>query len=83
MQDRFGKMDIYSSQFIQVILIKVLARKFGAKLITNFENNISITKISGEKLNFKAKSKDDDDILGAILAFLRKNLREKDEKEQN
>ena len=83
MQDRFGKMDIYSSQFIQVILIKVLARKFDAKLITNFENNISITKMSGEKLNFKAKSKDDDDVLGEILAFLRKNLREKDEKEQN
>jgi len=71
-EDRFGKLDTYTAQFIQVILIKVLARKQNYKTITNFEMNINLIKNNGEKVLLKARSKDDDDVLAEILAFLRK-----------
>ncbi|WP_348518797.1 DEAD/DEAH box helicase [Campylobacter sp. CCS1377] len=71
-EDRFGKLDIYTKQFLALIVIKILALgKF--KSISNFEQNIQFTKINDEKKLIKAKSKDDDDIIEAILTHLRKN----------
>lgn len=70
-EDRFGKLDVYTKQFLSLISIKILAlNKF--KSISNFEQNIQFTRLNDEKELIKAKSKDDDDILEAILTHLRK-----------
>ena len=70
-EDRFGKLDLYTKQFLTLIIIKILALgKF--KTISNFEQNIQFVKINDEKEFIKARSKDDDDILEAILTHLRK-----------
>lgn len=54
-----------------MIIIKILAlNKF--KSISNYEQNIQFTALNDEKELIKAKSKDDDDILEAILTHLRK-----------
>lgn len=73
-EDRFGELDRYTKQFLDLIVIKILARgEF--KVISNFEQNISLTKKNGEKMLLKAKSKDDDDILDVLLVFLRKKTK--------
>ncbi len=59
------------SNFLSLIIIKILAlNKF--KSISNYEQNIQFTALNDEKEFIKAKSKDDDDILEAILMHLRK-----------
>ncbi|EOZ2160242.1 DEAD/DEAH box helicase [Campylobacter coli] len=70
-EDRFGKLDLYTKQFLTLIIIKILALgKF--KTISNFEQNIQFVKINDEKEFIKARSKDDDDIIEAVLTHLRK-----------
>ncbi|EGK8254891.1 DEAD/DEAH box helicase [Campylobacter coli] len=71
-EDRFGKLDLYTKQFLMLIIIKILALgKF--KTISNFEQNIQFVKINDEKEFIKARSKDDDDIIEAVLMHLRKD----------
>ena len=71
-EDRFGKLDLYTKQFLALIRIKILASgKF--KAISNYMQNIQLIKINDEKEVIKAKSKDEDDILEAILVYLRKS----------
>lgn len=71
MEDRFGKLDRYTKQFLDLMIVRILALKMGFKLISNFEMNISLVKLNGEKILLKSKSKDDDDILATLLEFLR------------
>lgn len=71
-EDRFGKLDTYTKQFLDLIIIKILASK-NYKLLSNFEQNICFVKDDESKEIIKAKSKDDDDIIEAILMHLRKN----------
>ncbi|HDX3451316.1 TPA: DEAD/DEAH box helicase [Campylobacter coli] len=71
-EDRFGKLDLYTKQFLMLIIIKILALgKF--KTISNFEQNIQFVKINDEKEFIKARSKDDDDIIETVLTHLRKD----------
>ncbi|EGQ2314822.1 DEAD/DEAH box helicase [Campylobacter coli] len=71
-EDRFGKLDLYTKQFLMLIIIKILALgKF--KTISNFEQNIQFVKINDEKEFIKARSKDDDDIIESVLTYLRKD----------
>ncbi|MFW5625569.1 MAG: TRCF domain-containing protein, partial [Campylobacter hyointestinalis] len=72
-EDRFGKLDIYTKQFLDIIIIKILASKQGFKAISNYEQNIALTKSDDTKVILKSRSKDDDDLLAEILAYLRKN----------
>lgn len=72
MENRFGRLDEFSKQFINVIIIKVLAQKQGICSISGYDNNISITYNDKQKQILKAKSKDDDDVINEILIFLRK-----------
>lgn len=72
-EDRFGKLDIYTKQFLDIIIIKILASKQGFKAISNYEQNIALTKSDDTKMILKSRSKDDDDLLAEILAYLRKN----------
>ena len=72
-EDRFGKLDVYTRQFLDVIIIKILATNAGFKAISNAEQNIVLTAENDEKIRLKAKSKDDDDVINEILIFLRKD----------
>ena len=75
LEDRFGKIDTFTKQFLDLIIIKILALKAGIKTILNSEQNILITKNDDEKIRLKSRSKDDDDVLAEILVYLRKDKR--------
>ena len=75
LEDRFGKIDTFTKQFLDLIIIKILALKTGIKTISNSEQNILITKNDDEKIRLKSRSKDDDDVLAEILVYLRKDKR--------
>jgi transcription-repair coupling factor (superfamily II helicase) len=66
--DRFGKLDIITRQFIDVTIIKVLAREQGILKISNFNENILI-EYSDKKETLKASSRDDDDIINCVKNF--------------
>ncbi|EAK0979553.1 DEAD/DEAH box helicase [Campylobacter lari] len=72
MNDRFGKPDIFTKQFLDLIIIKILASDH-YKLVSNYEQNICFVKDDESKEVIKAKSKDDDDVIEAILTYLRKS----------
>lgn len=73
LEDRFGKIDTFTKQFLDLIIIKILALKAGIKTISNSEQNILVTKNDDEKIRLKSRSKDDDDVLAEILVYLRKD----------
>ncbi|PAF51042.1 transcription-repair coupling factor [Helicobacter sp. 13S00477-4] len=70
-EDRFGKLDAMSLQFIQIIIIKILANTVGVKTLSNYGQNISIIYIDSKEY-IQSPSKDEDDILNTILTHLRK-----------
>lgn len=72
MEDRFGKLDIYTKQFIELIIIKILALNLGIQNISSYEMNITFTKADDTKETIKSPSKDDDDIIATTLRYLRK-----------
>ncbi len=71
MIDRFGKIDVVSSQFLKIIIIKILAALKGIKLISSYGVNITITYEDDTKKYITSKSKDDDDIINTTLEFVR------------
>jgi transcription-repair coupling factor (superfamily II helicase) len=72
MEDRFGKIDITTKQFLELILIKIKALNLGIKTISNYEQNITIIYNDGKKESIKTPSKDDDDIINTTMKFLNK-----------
>ena len=72
MEDRFGKPDLPTKQFIELIIIKILALEKGVKMIGSYEMNVSFTYEGEVKQTVKSPSKDDDDIIATTLKFLRK-----------
>jgi len=70
MEDRFGSLDTPTKQFIDLIIIKLLAINKNIKSISNYEMNISITFNDDKKQLIKSKSKDDDDIIDTVMKFL-------------
>ena len=75
LEDRFGKMDVYTKQFLDLIAIKILALKCGYKAISNSEQNIVLTRKNDEKVRLRSRSKDDDDVIDEILIHLRKEAK--------
>ncbi|MBK1972138.1 DEAD/DEAH box helicase [Campylobacter sp. TTU_617] len=71
-EDRFGKLDVYTKQFLELIMIKILAYK-KYKSITSYEMNIQLTLKDGNKEIIKASSKDDEDVIYALLNHLRRS----------
>ena len=71
MEDRFGKPDVVTKQFIELIIIKILALKIGIQTISSYEMNITFTKADDTKETIKSPSKDDDDIIATTLRYLR------------
>ncbi|RBQ32456.1 transcription-repair coupling factor [Arcobacter sp. FW59] len=72
MEDRFGKPDIPTKQFIELILIKILATQKNIQTISSYEMNITFVKENDTKESIKSSSKDDDDIISATLGYLRR-----------
>ncbi|PUD21928.1 transcription-repair coupling factor [Helicobacter pylori] len=73
-EDRFGKMDDLSAQFLQIITLKILANQLGIIKLSNFNQNITITYSDEHKESLKAPSKDDNDILETLLKHLRAQI---------
>jgi transcription-repair coupling factor (superfamily II helicase) len=72
--DRFGALDAPTRQFIDVMIIKVLAKKHAISHISSYQNKIFIDFLEKDtkKVILEAKSKDDDDIIDVLLSYLRK-----------
>ncbi|WP_373930753.1 transcription-repair coupling factor [Helicobacter pylori] len=73
-EDRFGKIDDLSAQFLQIITLKILANQLGIIKLSNFNQNITITYSAEKKESLKAPSKDDNDILETLLKHLRAQI---------
>ncbi|OLR47276.1 transcription-repair coupling factor [Helicobacter pylori] len=73
-EDRFGKIDDLSAQFLQIITLKILANQLGIIKLSNFNQNITITHSDEKKESLKAPSKDDNDILETLLKHLRAQI---------
>ncbi len=73
-EDRFGKIDNLSAQFLQIITLKILANQLGIIKLSNFNQNITITYSDEKKESLKAPSKDDNDILETLLKHLRAQI---------
>ncbi|BAW49400.1 transcription-repair coupling factor [Helicobacter pylori] len=73
-EDRFGKIDDLSTQFLQIITLKILANQLGIIKLSNFNQNITITYSDEKKESLKAPSKDDNDILETLLKHLRAQI---------
>ena len=72
MVDRFGKIDVTTKQFLQLIEIKILASTRGIVLISNYTQNITIKYEDEKKVTLQSRSRDDDDIIDTVLTHLRK-----------
>ncbi|MGB5918117.1 DEAD/DEAH box helicase [Arcobacter sp.] len=72
MEDRFGKPDIPTKQFLELIMIKVLALQKEIKTVSSYEMNVTFTKNDDTKETIKSPSRDDDDIIATALKYLRK-----------
>ncbi len=72
MEDRFGKLDLSTKQFIELIIIKINALEKNIKTISNYDMNITIVYNDEKKDTIRAKSRDDDDLINATLGYLTK-----------
>ena len=72
--DRFGKLDTVSRQFIDVMVMKVLAKEQKISKIANAGEKVFIEFVeeSKERLFLKANSKDDDDLIACAMGYLKK-----------
>ncbi len=69
--DRFGKLDNPTKQFFELMVIKLLSLEKKIKLVSNYGQNITIVYINDSKETIKSDSKDDDDLIKAVLYYLR------------
>ena len=55
------------------MVIKILSLEKKIKSVSNYGQNITFTYMNDSKESIKSDSKDDDDILKAVLFYLRNN----------
>ena len=72
MIDRFGKLDNLTKNFLEIIVIKIMAGLKGIKMVSSYAQNVTIVYEDEKKVYLKSSSKDDDDIITTVLSFLRK-----------
>ncbi len=71
--DRFGKLDTISRQFIDVMVMKVLAKEQKISKIVNAKEKIFIEFADGrERIMVKAYSRDDDDLIASVMGYLKR-----------
>ena len=73
--DRFGKLDVISRQFIDVMVMKVLAKEQKVSKVANSGERVFIEFVDEgkERLFLKANSKDDDDLIACAFTYLKKS----------
>lgn len=69
--DRFGELDTPTKQFFELMVIKILSLHKRIKSVSNYGQNITFTYMDEKKESIKSDSKDDDDIIKAVLKYLR------------
>jgi transcription-repair coupling factor (superfamily II helicase) len=71
--DRFGKLDTISRQFIDVMIMKVLAKEQRITKIANAGERVFIEFVdeSRERIMLKSYSKDDDDLIATVMGYLK------------
>jgi len=71
--DRFGKLDTITRQFIDVMVMKVLAKEQGIAKVSSYGENVFIEfKEEGKaRVVLKSRSKDDDDIIATAMGYLK------------
>ena len=71
--DRFGKPDTVTRQFIDVMVMKILAREQGIGKVSSYGENVFIEFVEEERerVVLKARSKDDDDIIATAMGYLK------------
>ena len=69
--DRFGELDTPTKQFLEIIIIKILALEKGIKSISSYQQNITIVYPDEKKEYLKSRSKDDDDLIAMTMGFLK------------
>ena len=69
--DRFGELDTPSKQFFELMVIKLLSLEKKIKSVSNYGQSITFTYMNEIKESIKSDSKDDDDIVKAVLLYLR------------
>ncbi len=70
-EDRFGKPDMPTKQFFDIMVIKLLCIEKKVKTVSNFNQNIMIEYQNGVKETLQSSSKDDDDLIAAVMQYLR------------
>jgi len=73
--DRFGKLDTITRQFIDVIVMKVLAREKGISKVSSYGENVFMEfREEGKgRVTMKSPSKDDDDIIATAMGYLKQH----------
>ncbi|WP_372998469.1 DEAD/DEAH box helicase [Sulfurimonas sp.] len=71
--DRFGELDNPTKQFFELMVIKLLSLEKKIRSIMNYGQNITVSYFNDSKETIKSASKDDDDIIKAVLFYLRNN----------
>ena len=69
--ERFGKPDAPTKQFFELMVIKLLGLEKQIKMLSSYGQNITVEYRNGSKEYVTADSKDDDDIIKAVLHYLR------------
>ncbi|MCW8895926.1 MAG: helicase-related protein [Sulfurimonas sp.] len=69
--DRFGELDTPTKQFFELMVIKLLSLQKKIKSVSNYGQNVTFTYMNDSKESIKSDSKDDDDIVKAVLFYLR------------
>ncbi|MBD3844009.1 MAG: DEAD/DEAH box helicase, partial [Campylobacterales bacterium] len=72
-EDRFGRLDKITKQFIDIIAIKLMAKSKSITKVSNYNENIffEFEDEKKERLTLKAPSRDDDDIIASVFGYLK------------
>jgi len=71
-EDRFGKLDKITKQFIDLMVIKVLANEKNIKKVSSFEQRVFIEfNDEKERVILNSPSKDSDDIIATAMKYLK------------
>lgn len=69
--ERFGKPDVPTRQFFELMVIKLLCLEKKVKMVGNYAQNITVEYLNGSKEKLQSDSRDDDDVIKAVLHYLR------------
>ncbi|MEA2027958.1 MAG: CarD family transcriptional regulator [Campylobacterota bacterium] len=72
-EDRFGKPDTITRQFIDMMVIKVMAKTKHISKVSSYGENVFMEFMdeSKDRLVLKSPSKDDDDIIATAMGYLK------------